>query len=62
MAVLEGFEGIYRSNVVLILLKTIYSLNNTEKEFWRELSRAFAVMVCSIINVDPYMYSKWSAM
>ena len=42
MEVLEGFIRVYGSDVVLVLLKTIYGLKNTEKTFWRELLRAFS--------------------
>ena len=62
MAVSEGFEDIYKSDVVLMLLKTIYGLKNVEKKFWKDLLRAFSVMVCRISNAYTYMYFKWDAM
>ena len=42
----EGFEYIYGSDVVLMLLKTIYGLKNAAKAFWNELLRAFGAMGC----------------
>ena len=58
MAVPEGFEAIYRSDVVLMLLKIIYVLKNAAKEFCRYLLREFSGMGCRIINADPCIYFK----
>ena len=45
MEVPELFEGIYGRNVVLMLIKKVYELKTAAKEFWREMLRAFYVMV-----------------
>jgi hypothetical protein len=37
MDVPEGFERFYPSNVVLLLLKTIYGLKQAAYEYWLEL-------------------------
>ena len=62
MAVPEVFEGIYRSNVVFMLLKTTYGLKNAAKTFWRELLKSFATTGCRIINADPCMYFRCTLM
>ena len=44
MAVPEGFENHYDNQVVFLLLKTIYGLNNAAKAFCKELLKAFGAM------------------
>ena len=44
ISVPEVFEGIFRSHVLLILIKTIYGFKNAAKEFWRDLLRSFDVV------------------
>lgn len=56
----KGFQHIYGSDVVLLLLKTIYGLKNAAKAFWRELLRAFSAMECKRSDADPCMYFKWT--
>ena len=53
MSMMELFEGIYRSDMVFMLLKTIYWSKNTSKDFLRELLRSFSAMGCRRSNVDP---------
>ena len=50
---IELFEGIHGIDVVLMLLKKIYGLKNTAKEFWRELLREFSVMGCGRKEIRP---------
>ena len=61
MDVHEGFEKHYDNQVVLLLLKTIYGLNNAAKAFWKEILKAFGAMKCKRSNADPCMYYKWDA-
>ena len=60
MSVTELFEGIYVGDVVLMLFKNIYGLNNVAMEFWRDLLREFSFMGCSRINSDSCIYFKWA--
>ena len=62
MSVTELFEGIYVGDVVLMLFKNIYGLNNVAMAFWRDLLREFSLMGCSRINSDPCIYFKWAKM
>ena len=62
MAVPEGFEGTYRREVILVLIKQNYGLKNTAKEFWIELFREFSVMVCGRSDQNSYIYFKWKSM
>ena len=62
MEVSKVFEGIYGNSLLLMLLKKIYGLKNTAKEFWRELPRAFSAMGSMRSNSDPCMYFKWTEM
>ena len=61
MAGPEGFEDIYDDEVVFKLLETIYGLKNAEKEFWKDLLKAFSAIKCTRSNEDPYMYYSWTA-
>ena len=56
MAVPEGFGNQYDNQVVLLLLKTIYGLKNSAKEFWKELLKAFGAMKFKRSDADPCMY------
>ena len=47
--------------MVLLLLNTIYGLKNTEKAFWKELSKAFGAIKCKRSDADTCMYYKWDA-
>ena len=59
--VTEGFEGIYGSDVILMLQENC-GLKNAAKAFCRELLRAFASMVSRRINADPFIYFNWKPM
>eukprot|EP00957_Ditylum_brightwellii_P102113 7783758-Ditylum_brightwellii.AAC.1 len=41
ITVLQGFERFYPADVLLLLLKTIYSLKQAAIQFWCKLQKAF---------------------
>ena len=62
MGVPQGFERHYESDVVLLLLKTIYGLKNAARAFWKELLKAFTKIGCERSKADPCMYYEWTAL
>jgi hypothetical protein len=61
MHVPEGFEKFYLVGFVLLLLKTIYGLKQTEIVFWKQLLKAFASMNSMRSKVDPScLYFAWT--
>jgi len=60
LKVLEGFEGFYLKDVVLMLLRKIYGLCRAAMAFWKEMLQAFKSMKFEHSTADPCMYYKWT--
>ena len=60
MEVPEGFKSFYLAYVVLLLLKTIYGLEQAAYAFWRNLIEAFWAIGYQRFKDDPCLYFKWS--
>ena len=61
MEVPKGFEKFYDPVLyVLYLLKTLYGLKQSAKQFWRMLLRAFRSMGFQKSKIDPCLYHKWT--
>ena len=59
MKVPQGFDKYYASNVVLLLLQTIYGLKQSAMAFWKKLLAAMRDMKYERSMADPCMYYKW---
>jgi len=59
MNVPEGFEKFYPSNVLLLLLRTVYGLKQAAMQYWREMVKAFTYMQYERNKADPCLYFKW---
>ena len=59
MKVPQGFDKYYASNVVHLLLQTIYGLKQSAMAFWRKLLAAMRGMKYERSMADPCMYYKW---
>jgi len=53
LKVLEGFKQYYLRNVVLMVLRTIYSLCEAAIAFWKEMLKAFKAMKFKRSTADP---------
>jgi hypothetical protein len=62
MEVPQGFEGFYPKNSVLLLLKTIYGLEQAALAFGRELLKAFLHMEYGRSKADPCLYFRWTSL
>jgi Reverse transcriptase (RNA-dependent DNA polymerase) len=60
MHVPQGFEKYYVSNVVPLLLKTIYRLVQSAYAWWRNVLEAFKNMGYERSKVDPCLFYKWT--
>ena len=60
MTVPKGFEEYYPSDVVLLLLRTMYGLKQAAMAFWRELLKAMYSMDMQRSNADPCLYFNWT--
>jgi len=60
MEIPQGWERFYPSNVVLLLLKTIYGLKQAARAFWKKLCKAFKAMNYSRSKADPGLHYAWT--
>jgi hypothetical protein len=60
MKVPQGFEKFYPKNVALLLLRTIYGLEQAALAFWRETVAAFGYMKYIRSKADPCLHFKWT--
>ncbi len=60
MHVPKGFEKFYGSDVVLLLLKTIYGLKQAAFEYWRALLKALKAVGLTRTKADPCVYYRWT--
>ena len=56
----EGFSKFYPKNVILHLLKTLYSLKQSTYVFWKSLVMAFWHMTFECSKADPCQFFKWT--
>ena len=61
MKVPKGFERFYSSDVLLYLRKTLYSVKNAAKAFWRLLLGIMNSMGYKRNRADPCLYYKWDS-
>lgn len=59
MEVSQGFEGYYGTNVVLLLIRTLYGTIHAAKQFWKQLLQAFALFDFHKSKADLCFYFKW---
>jgi hypothetical protein len=60
MHVPKGFEKHYGSDVVLLLLKTIYGLKQAAFEYWKALLNALKAVGLTRSKADPCVYYRWT--
>ena len=60
MEVPKGFSNYHATNIVLLLLQTLYGLKQVVMVFWRKLLRAMMPMIFKRSDADPCIYFKWS--
>ena len=60
MKVPQGFENYWAADVLLLLMKAIYGINQEVIAFWKEIPKLMMNMKYKINVADPYMYFKWS--
>ena len=61
MHVPQGFEKFYPSNVVLLLLKTIYGLKQAAYEYWKGLLNVIKITGLQKNVVDTCVYFQWTS-
>jgi len=61
MEVPQGFERFYPSNVVFLLLRTLYGTKQAAYRFWKKLVAAFRAMDYERSKADPCLYFSWTA-
>ena len=60
MEVPKGFKNYYATNIVLLLLQTLYGLKQAAMAFWRKLLRAMKRIKFRRSDADPCIYFRWS--
>jgi hypothetical protein len=60
MGVPEEFEKYYAKNYVLLLLRTLYGLQQSTYAFWKQLLMAFKWIGYKQSKADPCLYYSWS--
>ena len=58
MRVPQGFERFYPTNVLLLLLRTIYGTKQGAIQYWRETQKAFKYLKYQRSGADPCLYFK----
>jgi hypothetical protein len=61
MEIPKGFERFYASNLVLLLLTTLYGLKQGALAFWRKLVLTMKANSLNRSKADPCLYYKWDA-
>ena len=62
MEIPEGFREFFaKSDLVLLLLKTIYGTKQAAKRFWLFLLGVLRVLGFTYNRADPCLYFKWTA-
>ena len=59
MGMPQGFEKYYPSNVVLLLLQTLYGLIQAAIAFWKKLCKVFKLLGYKQSQADPCLYYHW---
>jgi hypothetical protein len=59
MEIPKGFERFYASNLVLLLLTTLYGLKQAALAFWRKLVLTMKANSLNRSKADPCLYCKW---
>eukprot|EP00957_Ditylum_brightwellii_P097786 7446321-Ditylum_brightwellii.AAC.1 len=59
MNVPQGFAKFYPSDVLLLLLRTIYGLKQAAMQFWHALLAAMTDMTFKRNKADPCLYFNW---
>ena len=60
MSVPKGFEKYYPADVVLLLLRTLYGLNQVAMAFWRKFLKAMYSMGMERSHADPCLDYAWT--
>jgi hypothetical protein len=61
MYVPQGFEAFYPSNVVLLLLHTLYGTVQAAMQFWKKFLEALRRMNFQRSKADACLYFKWTS-